>query len=115
MKLEDVYSKSPVHDYIRDHGLDPGFDYEELAQEIKMNPRTLKILIDLGFLDRDIQVYSTSSRLQRKDLARQFQNEIEKICNENQKFPPASLDDNRRSRPFTSYGGGLYGRRKRRV
>ena len=79
MKLEDLYSRSGIHDYIRDHGLEKNFDIEKFAREIGMNPRNVKILYDLGFFDRDIQVYGNSYNSDKKKLVEQFKGEIEKL------------------------------------
>ena len=112
-KLEDMYSHSKIHDYIRDHGLQRDFDPEELAHEVGVSPRNIKILYDFGFFDRDIQTYNTSSNRERKKLAEEFRHEIEKINNVKkiEREEPPRQNYNHRTK-FVTYGGGLYRRKK---
>ncbi len=112
MKLEDLYYSSGIHDYIRDNGLSRDFDPEELSREIKMNPTLIRILYDMGFFDRDIQVYSSDNKRIKK-LAERFEDEIEKIKHhENNHYNDRNTEINHRSiSKFISYGGSVYRRR----
>ena len=112
MKLEDLYSGSGIHDYIRDNGLSRDFDPEELSREIKMNPTLIRILYDMGFFDRDIQVYSSDNKRIKK-LAERFEDEIEKIKHhENNHDNDRNTEINHRTASkFISYGGRVYRRR----
>ena len=112
MKLEDLYSRSRIHDYIRDHGLDEDFDINELAKELRMNPKSVEVLYNLGFFDRDMQVYSSTTH--RKTLAQEFKHELDRIKSpipseksQSPVLPPPP-------RKLTSYGGRIYDRRFRR-
>ena len=112
MKLEDLYSRSGIHDYIRDHGLEKNFDIEKFAREIGMNPRNVKILYDLGFFDRDIQVYGNSYNSDKKKLVEQFKGEIEKLKHKDEPEKNEFHDSRQRTKSkFVSYGGRLYNRR----
>ena len=106
MKLEDLYSRAKIHDYIRDHGIQKDFDPEQLAREIGMNPKNIKLLYNLGFFDRDIQVYSNSYNRERKKLADELKHEIEKLQDESDK-----RKENFRRDKFITYGGRTYNRR----
>ena len=116
VRLEDMYTNSGIHDYIRDKGLSEDFNPEELAHELKMNPRIIKILSEMGFIDRDIQVYNQASKERRKKLAEEFSNEIKKINNKNEKnelnTPEPDIKIKIRSK-FISYGGRIYRRQTR--
>ena len=110
MKLEDLYSNSGIHDYIRDKGLSKDFDPEELSHEIKMNPTLIRILFEMGFFDRDIQVYSSDNKKIKK-LAERFENEIEKIKHHNDDKNIKNTEINKRTASkFISYCGRIYRR-----
>lgn len=107
MRLEDMYSASGIHDYIRDNGLSEDFDPEELAHALKMNPRSIELLFEMGFFDRDIQVYSQANRQQRRRLAEDFSHEID-ILIKKRTEPEIKITPK-----ITSYGGRIYRRQKR--
>ena len=109
MKLEDMYTRARIHDYIRDHGLDENFDIDELAHELRMNPKNVELLYNMGFFDRDMQVYTRDNH--RKELAEEFKNELDKIGR------TKSLEQEKRQPPphrtkFISYGGRIYNRKR---
>lgn len=107
LRLEDMYSASGIHDYIRDNGLAEDFDPVELAHELEMNPRIVELLFEMGFFDRDIQVYSYSSREKKRALAKEFSHEIDRLAKKNNE-PEIKITP-----PIISYGGRLYRRQKR--
>ena len=84
-KLEDLYSRLRIHDYIRDHGLQKDFDPEEVAREIGINPRNIKLLHKFGFFDRDIQTYNSSYSHERQELAEKFKRATEVLVQKKEK------------------------------
>ena len=112
--LEEFYDRSGIHNYIRDHGLPDNFTPERLADELGLNTRNVVLLYELGFFERDIQVYNQSGKERREKLAGEISLELNKMrikkaiiqTREAEVTPPPP-------RRTTSYGGGLYRRRSR--
>lgn len=111
-----MYTNSGIHDYIRDKGLSKeDFNPEELAHELKMNPRSIKLLLEMGFMDRDIQVYSQTDRQRRKILFEELSKEINKMNKRHAKInteTEAGVEIKIKSKSV-SYGGRIYKRRSR--
>ena len=108
MRLEDMYAVSGIHDYIRDYGLSEDFDKEELARKLKMNPRSIQLLYEMGFFDRDIQVYSHEDKERRRALSEELLREIEILKRAQQPEPEIKITPKK-----ISYGGRAYRRRRR--
>ena len=109
IRLEDIYANSGIHNFIRDKGLsEKDFDPDELAHELKMNPRSVRLLLDMGFMDRDIQVYNQNDRQRRRELAEKISNEINKIGRRT-----APIQKINSETETISYGGRVYQRKKR--
>ena len=75
-KLEAMYSK--VHDFIRDRTDDARFEPAYLAKMTGISLDSIKLLISMGYLERDIQTWSNTPS-ERAVLAKEFQHELDKM------------------------------------
>lgn len=89
-RLEEIYGH--VHEYMRDNQ-DKNFDLETLADEMDISPVDIQALVDLGYIERDLQTYSKDKKGTRQKLAEAINAEAEKL-----------------KRNITTYGGVLYAR-----
>ncbi len=89
-RLEEIYGH--VHEYMRDNQ-DKNFDLETLADEMEISPVDIQALVDLGYIERDLQTYSKDKKGSRQKLAEAINAEAEKL-----------------KRNITTYGGVLYAR-----
>ena len=92
-RLEEIYGH--VHEYMRDNQ-DKNFDLETLADEMDISPVDIQALVDLGYIERDLQTYSRDKKGSRQKLAEALSAEAEKL-----------------KRNITTYGGILYEREPR--
>ena len=90
-RLEEIYGH--VHEYMRDNQ-DRDFDLETLADEMEISPVDIQALVDLGYIERDLQTYSRDKKGTRQKLAEAINNEVEKLKRNN----------------ITTYGGVVYAR-----
>ncbi|MBQ2616044.1 MAG: hypothetical protein IJG51_11240 [Synergistaceae bacterium] len=93
-RLEEIYGH--VHEYMRDNQ-DRDFDLETLADEMEISPVDIQALVDLGYIERDLQTYSRDKKGTRQKLAEAINNEVEKLKRNN----------------ITTYGGVVYARENR--
>ena len=89
--LESVYGRA--HEYLRDHP-NERFDVHKLSYDCDLNSYDVQILVEIGWLERDIQTY-TSSAEARKQQAEAFQREVDRLKEKNQ---------------LRTYGGQIYAR-----
>ena len=89
-RLEEIYGR--VHEYMRDNQ-DRDFDLETLADEMEISPVDVQALVDLGYIERDLQTYSRDKKGSRQKLAEAINAEAEKL-----------------RRNITTYGGVVYAR-----
>lgn len=92
-KLEAMYVK--VHKYINDHGGLKNFDVNAISEEVEMDLSDIKILMDLGFFERDIQTYSNIPS-ERQRMAKEFSDELDRMIER---------------KKATNYGGKIYRRK----
>ncbi len=92
-RLEDIYGH--VHEYMRDNQ-NRDFDLDTLADEMNISPLEIQALVDLGYIERDLQTYSRDKKGTRQKLAEAINAEVEKL-----------------KRNITTYGGVLYSRESR--
>ena len=91
-RLEELYGR--VHEYMRDNE-DEDFDIYNLADAMDISTADVQALVDLGYIERDLQTYSKSKKGSREVLATKLNNELEKMKKE-----------------VTTYGGMIYSRDK---
>ena len=73
MRLEGTYGR--IYSYIRDHKeIDPA----KIMEETKTTPAEMEIILELGWLERDIQTYS-GTMSERQKLAKEFAEELAKM------------------------------------
>lgn len=89
-RLEEIYGR--VHEYMRDNA-DKDFDIDTLADEMEISPVDVQALVDLGYIERDLQTYSRDKKGSRQKLAEAINGEVEKL-----------------KRNITTYGGVIYSR-----
>ena len=92
-RLEEIYGR--VHEYMRDNA-DKDFDIDTLADEMEISPVDVQALVDLGYIERDLQTYSREKKGSRQKLAEAINGEVEKL-----------------KRNITTYGGVIYSRDKK--
>ena len=90
-RLESIYGR--VHEYMRDNQ-DKNFDLDMLADEMEISPVDIQALVDLGYIERDMQTYSRDKKGTRQKLAEAINVEVEKLKRNN----------------ITTYGGMIYAR-----
>lgn len=96
-KLEDLYGH--VHEYMRDNK-DEEFDIYKLSEAMEISTAEVQALVDLGYLDRDLQTYARSEKEKREKLVEGLNGELKKF--------------ETKKAPVTTYGGIVYSRRKRK-
>ena len=96
MRLEGTYNR--IHSYLRDHEPQEKIHAERLARDTGTTAAEMQIILELGWLERDIQTYS-GTLSERQELAREFADELKKMA-EREKF--------------TIYGGEIYKRTHRK-
>ena len=89
-RLEEIYGR--VHEYMRDNQ-EKDFDLETLADDMEISPVDIQALVDLGYIERDLQTYSRDKKGSRQKLAEALHAEAEKL-----------------KRNITTYGGVIYSR-----
>ena len=75
-KLEGMYSK--IHDYIRDNKEEARFDPVYLAKMTNISLDNVKLLISMGYLERDMQTWSKVPS-KRHELAGKFERAAARI------------------------------------
>ena len=88
---------SVIHDFIRDHKEEARFDPVYLSKMTKISLDNVKLLISMGYLERDMQTWG-SVQTERGVLAKKFARAIER-SREDQKL-------------IATYGGHIYNREK---
>ena len=92
-KLEAMYSK--VHEFIRDNKEEARFEPVYLAKMTGISLDNIKLLISMGYLERDMQTWSSTPSV-RAALAKEFEHEIDKMLERYK---------------ITTYGGKVYMRK----
>ena len=92
-KLDALYGR--VHEYMRDNN-DEDFDIYTLADAMDITTQEVQALVELGYIERDLQTYGKKKKSDRQKLAEQLNNELEKMRHEG----------------ITTYGGVVYSRDK---
>ena len=93
-RLEELYGH--VHEYMRDND-EENFDIYTLADAMDISTADVQALVDLGYIERDLQTYSKNKKGNRQQLAEKLNNELDKM----------------RKESVTTYGGVVYAREKR--
>ena len=99
-KLEAMYSK--VHDFIRDHKEDARFEPAYLAKMTGISLGNIKLLISMGYLERDMQTWSSTPSA-RAVLAKEFEHELEVMA---ERYKLVTYGGKIYTRKNTDWGGG---------
>lgn len=97
MRLEGTYGR--IHDHIRNRKKIDLHDIQRLAEETGTSPAEMQIILELGWLERDIQTYGGSVS-ERQKLAEVFAHELQKMIEEHKQI--------------YTYGGKIYSRKNRK-
>ncbi|MBQ3457220.1 MAG: hypothetical protein IJG36_12345, partial [Synergistaceae bacterium] len=73
-----------IHNYIRDRKKIDVYDIARLAEETGTTPAEMEIILELGWLERDIQTYAGTIS-ERQKLAEEFSRELKKMIEERKK------------------------------
>ena len=90
MRLESTYGR--IHNHIREHR---SIDIARIMDDTGTTPAEMEIILELGWLERDIQTY-TGTVSERQKLAREFEEELAKMID--RKKMPTYGGANRRYR-----------------
>ena len=83
MRLEGTYGR--IHNYIRERRKINVQEIERLAEDSGITLAELQIILELGWLERDIQTYSDTVS-ERQKLAEEFARELQKMIDEHSKI-----------------------------
>ncbi len=108
LRLEELYDRSGIHNYLRRYGTEGKFDPDKIAHDLEMNPRDVRLLFDMGYLDRDIQVYSREPS-PHDELADEFKRILDR--ERKKTLPPPPPPRQTGTSRSTSYGGRVYRRK----
>ena len=97
-RLDDLYPR--VREYLRDSPKS-GFNVEMVADDLDVDIRDIQGLLDLGYLDRDVDAQSNSEALRKQKLAQELENSLKQMKTSTQGNKPVS------------YGQQRYGDKKR--
>lgn len=97
MRLEGTYGR--IHNYIRERKKINIDDIQRLAEDSGITLAELQIILELGWLERDIQTYSDTVS-ERQKLAKEFARELRNMIDEHSKIH--------------TYGGANYRYKNRR-
>jgi hypothetical protein len=76
-RLDELYVD--VREFLRDHSK-TDFNVEEVADRMKVDIRYIQALVDMNYLDRDIDKASSSKEdTHRQKLAREFENSLKQM------------------------------------
>lgn len=73
MRLEGTYAR--IHNYIREN---KNIELARIMEETKTTPAEMEIILELGWMERDIQTY-TGTITERQKLAKEFAEELAKM------------------------------------
>lgn len=91
-RIDSLYGH--VHEYMRDHE-DDDFDIYTLADALNISTADVQVMVDLGYIERDLQTYGKDKKGSKEKLAQELNNELDKM-----------------RRNVTTYGGVIYGRER---
>ena len=101
-RIEDVYARS--HEYLRDNN-EEKFDFVKLSDAIGADPRDVQELVEMGWLDRDLELY--------KKKKGKYSLGSEESIYSSSNFLNVSGEHEKKRHKQTSYGGEIYQRKAR--
>lgn len=103
-RLDELYPK--VREFLRDHPK-LGFNAEALAEELEIDLRDLQALVDMGYLDRDIDKNAKPKDTEREKLAKEFENSLKQMQD-------SSVQRDSAKQVSASYGQQRYGEKDKK-
>ena len=100
--LDELYPR--VREYLRDHPK-TAFNVEMVAGEMDADIRYIQGLVDLGYLDRDIEKQTDPDTLLRQKLAKEFESSLKQMKETSTQQSAA--------KSASSYGQQRYGDKKK--
>jgi hypothetical protein len=75
-RIDDLYPK--VRDYLRDN---PKIDFnvETLSEELDADIRDIQALVDMGYLDRDVDRRTDRATTNRQKLVKEFEDSLKQM------------------------------------
>ena len=101
-RLDELYPR--VREYLRDNPK-VDFNVETLAEELDSDIRDVQALVDMGYLDRDVDRQSDADTLSRQKLAKEFENSLKQM---------KDSSANELSKKPVSYGQQRYGEKEKK-
>ena len=81
-RLDELYPR--VREYLRDNPK-VGFNVETIAEYIDADIRDVQSLVDMGYLDRDVNRQTDAATVQRQKLAKEFEDSLKQMKEASQK------------------------------
>jgi hypothetical protein len=100
-RLDGLYPK--LREFLRDNPK-VGFNVETLAEALEMDIRDVQALVDMGYLDRNLDKSGQSADADRQKLAKEFEQSLKQM------HDSAAHHDTQHT---ASYGQQRYGDKKR--
>ena len=75
-RLDELYPR--VREYLRDNPK-VAFNVETIAEELEVDIRDIQGLVDLGYLDRDLDTQASADTAKRQKLAQEFENSLKQM------------------------------------
>ena len=75
-RLDELYPR--VREYLRDNPK-IAFNVETVAEELEVNILDVQGLVDLGYLDRDVDRQTSADTIRRQKLAMEFENSLKQM------------------------------------
>ena len=98
-RLDELYPR--VREYLRDNPK-VGFNVESVANEMEVDIRDVQGLVDLGYLDRDVDKQASADAAKRQKLAQEFENSLKQM-----------KDSSAQPTKTVTYGQQRYGDKKK--
>jgi hypothetical protein len=75
-RLDELYPK--LREFLRDNPK-IAFNVESLSETLGMDIRDIQALVDMGYLDRDLEKSVQTSDVDKQKLAREFENSLKEM------------------------------------
>ena len=103
-RLDELYPK--VREFLRDNPK-AEFNVETLSDELDVDIRDVQALVDMGYLDRDLDRSARSEDANRQQLAKEFENSLKQM-------KAASSHHDAAKNAAASYGQQRYGEKDKK-
>jgi uncharacterized protein YdaT len=77
-RLDELYPK--VREYLRDHPKN-ALNVETLSEQMNVNIRDIQAMVEMGYLDRDLDRVADREALNKQKLAKEFEASLQQMKN----------------------------------